>query len=124
MGHRSRDCWRRCRDYFLVHKICCFEAKKQFVGRVEDDALLLCPDYWDPNGNGSTNFTNIQMMVVWNGAPSLHLNDLSAATIAGAVIGVMAVSIVMTYLFFYPFLHRRLIAEDWQLRWYVRSFQT
>ena len=59
------------------------------------------------------------MMVVWNGAPALHLNDLSAGTIVGAIFGVMGVSVIITILFFYPFLYRRLVKEDWQLRWSI-----
>jgi hypothetical protein len=61
------------------------------------------------------------MMVVWNGAPSLNLNDLSAGVIVGAIFGVMGVSAVVTILFFYPFLYRKLVKEDWQLRWYNPS---
>ena len=61
------------------------------------------------------------MMVVWNGAPALHLNDLSAGIIVGAIFGVMGVAVVITILFFYPFLYRRLVKEDWQLRWYIPS---
>src|SRR5271170_5771155 len=61
------------------------------------------------------------MMVVWNGAPALHLNDLSAGIIVAAIFGVMGVAVVITILFFYPFLYRRLVKEDWQLRWYIPS---
>jgi len=57
------------------------------------------------------------MMVVWNGAPSLHLNDLSAGVISGAIFGVMGVAVIVTLLFFYPFLYRRLVMLDWKLRW-------
>lgn len=123
MGHRSNDCWRLCSHYFLVHQIYRSESEKQSIVRPENDAPLLCPDVGNPNSNYSIYFTKIQMMVVWNGAPSLHLNDLSAATIAGVVIGVICVSIIVTILFFYPFLYRRLIMEDWKLRWYVPAFQ-
>lgn len=58
------------------------------------------------------------MMVVWNGAPSLHLNDLSAGAIVGAIFGVMGVTLLLSILFFYPFLYRKLVMEDWKLRWY------
>ena len=60
------------------------------------------------------------MMVVWNGAPALHLNDLSAGAIIGAIFGVMGVTGLICVLFFYPFLYRRLVLEDWKIRWYPR----
>jgi len=60
------------------------------------------------------------MMVVWNGAPALHLNDLSAGAIIGTIFGVMGVTGLICVLFFYPFLYRRLVLEDWRIRWYPR----
>jgi solute carrier family 20 (sodium-dependent phosphate transporter) len=57
-------------------------------------------------------------MVVWDGAPALHLNDLSAGAIVGSIIGVMVVSAIVAIVFFYPFLFRRLVMEDWQIRWF------
>jgi solute carrier family 20 (sodium-dependent phosphate transporter) len=56
-------------------------------------------------------------MVVWKGAPSLNLNDLAPGTIIGAIFGVMGVTLVISLLMFYPFLYRRLVLEDWTLRW-------
>jgi sodium-dependent phosphate transporter len=58
------------------------------------------------------------MMVVWKGAPSLHLDALSTGAIVGAIFGVMGVTVLITLLVFYPFLYRRLVMEDWTLRWY------
>jgi len=57
------------------------------------------------------------MMVVWKGAPALNLNDLPPPTIVGAIFGVMGVTALVSILFFYPFLYRRLVLEDWTLRW-------
>jgi len=56
-------------------------------------------------------------MVVWKGAPALNLDDLSAGAITGAIFGVMGVTVLISLLFFYPFLYRRLVLEDWTLRW-------
>jgi len=58
-------------------------------------------------------------MVVWNGAPALALANLPAGVIVGAVLGVMAVTALLTILFFYPYIHRRLVMEDWTIRWYT-----
>jgi solute carrier family 20 (sodium-dependent phosphate transporter) len=58
-------------------------------------------------------------MIVWQGAPSLHLEDLPLAVIIGAIFGVVGVTLVISILFFYPFLHRRLVKEDWTLRWFA-----
>jgi solute carrier family 20 (sodium-dependent phosphate transporter) len=57
------------------------------------------------------------MMVVWKGAPSLNLENLSAGAIVGAIFGVMGVTVLVTMLLFYPFLYRRLVMEDWTIRW-------
>jgi PiT family inorganic phosphate transporter/sodium-dependent phosphate transporter len=57
------------------------------------------------------------MMVVWQGAPALHLNMLSAGAIIGAIFGVMGVTVIIVVVMFYPFLYRRLVMEDWTLKW-------
>lgn len=58
-------------------------------------------------------------MVVWKGAPALSLDNLSAGTIIAAIFGVIGVTVLITLLLFYPFLYRRLVMEDWTLRWYT-----
>ena len=58
------------------------------------------------------------MMVVWDGAPALHLDDLSAGAIIGAILGVMTVAALIAIVFFYPFLYRKLVMEDWEIRWF------
>jgi solute carrier family 20 (sodium-dependent phosphate transporter) len=62
------------------------------------------------------------MMVVWKGAPALSLDNLSAGTIIAAIFGVIGVTVLITLLLFYPFLYRRLVMEDWTLRWYRFSW--
>jgi solute carrier family 20 (sodium-dependent phosphate transporter) len=57
------------------------------------------------------------MMVVWKGAPALALDNLPAGTIIAAIFGVMAVTALLTILFFYPYIYRRLVMEDWTIRW-------
>ena len=65
------------------------------------------------------------MMVVWKGAPALNLDALSTGAIVGTIFGVMGVTVLVCLLLFYPFLYRRLVMEDWTLRWYpskINSF--
>ncbi|KAI5781482.1 phosphate transporter [Geopyxis carbonaria] len=60
----------------------------------------------------------LTMLIVWKGAASLDLDGWNAAQIAGTIFGVAGGVMLMVILFFLPWLHRLLVAEDWQLRWY------
>lgn len=58
------------------------------------------------------------MLVVWKGAASLNLDNWSPGQILGCIFGVAFGVAAICILFFLPYLYRKLIKEDWQLRWY------
>lgn len=63
-------------------------------------------------------FSILTMLIVWKGAPSLNLDELSNGAIAGSIIGVGSVATILYMLFLYPFYRRKLVHNDWTLRWY------
>ena len=60
----------------------------------------------------------LTMVIVWKGSPALKLNNLPDTTIVASVLGVAGVAVAFCLLFFLPFVRRRLVAEDWTLRWW------
>ncbi|PWW80209.1 phosphate transporter [Tuber magnatum] len=60
----------------------------------------------------------LTMLIVWKGAASLDLDDWSTGQIVGCVFGVAGGVALLVVAFFLPFLHRKLVQEDWTLRWY------
>ncbi|KAF1986501.1 putative phosphate-repressible Na+/phosphate cotransporter Pho89 [Aulographum hederae CBS 113979] len=58
----------------------------------------------------------LTMLIVWKGASSkVTLNN---AEIAGVIVGVGAAVALLVVVFFLPYLWRKLIKDDWSLRWY------
>ncbi|RPA95113.1 phosphate transporter [Choiromyces venosus 120613-1] len=61
----------------------------------------------------------LTMLIVWKGAASLGgLKSWSDGQIVGCILGVSGGVALLVVVFFLPFLHRKLIQEDWTLRWY------
>ncbi|KAG0128210.1 phosphate transporter [Tuber indicum] len=60
----------------------------------------------------------LTMLIVWKGAASLDLDNWTGGQIAGCIFGVAGGVAFLIITFFLPFLHRKLIQEDWTLRWY------
>lgn len=58
----------------------------------------------------------LTMVIVWKGAPSLDLDDWTGGQIAGCVLGVAFGVVALYGIFLLPFLHRRLVQEDWTLK--------
>lgn len=56
------------------------------------------------------------MVIVWKGAPNLKLDTLSDAQVLGAIFGGAGAAIVLYFYFWYPYLHRKLVLEDWTLK--------
>lgn len=54
------------------------------------------------------------MLVIWKGASSRI--KLSDAGVAGAIIGTGAGVAVLVSIFFLPYLHRKVVMDDWQLK--------
>ncbi|KAG7903597.1 hypothetical protein KL935_001129 [Ogataea polymorpha] len=92
---------------FLITKYCILErknsvAKALFFAPV---IVFIC-------------FSILTMLVVWKGAPNLKLNDLSTGATVGSIFGVGAVATLLYLLFFHPYFTRKLVHEDWTLKFY------
>ncbi|KAK9326086.1 phosphate transporter [Lipomyces orientalis] len=60
----------------------------------------------------------LTLVIVWKSGSQLHVSKLTPAGIAAAVLGVAGVTLVLYLTFFLPYLHRRIIKEDWTIKWY------
>lgn len=58
----------------------------------------------------------LTLVIVWKGAASLDLDDWTAGQILGCTFGVAGGVVVLYAIFLLPFLHRRLVMEDWTLK--------
>lgn len=63
-------------------------------------------------------FCILTMLIVWKGAPSLGLDELPQSTIIGSILGVGAVALVIFMIFLYPYYRRKLVHNDWTIKWY------
>jgi len=54
----------------------------------------------------------------FRGAPGLNLSNLSDGAITGSVLGVAGVTAIICIAFLLPYFHRRLVQEDWTIRFY------
>ncbi|CAK7903291.1 phosphate permease Pho89p [[Candida] anglica] len=95
---------------FLISKFGVLEIKT--VEKSLRNALILVPCMV------FITFAVLTMLIVWKGAPQLNLDELSPQAIGGSIIGVGAVAALLFMLFFYPYYRRKLIHNDWTLRWY------
>jgi solute carrier family 20 (sodium-dependent phosphate transporter) len=60
----------------------------------------------------------LKRMLIFRGAPGLGLDNLSNGAIIGAVLGVAGVTSIVCIVFLLPYFHRRLVKEDWTIRFY------
>ncbi|EGV61832.1 Na+/Pi symporter [Yamadazyma tenuis] len=95
---------------FLISKYGVLEIKD--FKRSLKNALLLGPILT------LITFSILTMLIVWKGSPSLNLDDLSQGATVGSILGVGGVAMVIYTLFLYPFYRRKLVYEDWTLRFY------
>lgn len=63
-------------------------------------------------------FAILTMLIVWKGSPKLGLSKLSDGTIAASIVGTGAVAAGVYLLFLHPYYHRKLVLNDWTLKWY------
>lgn len=63
-------------------------------------------------------FSVLTMLIVWKGSPKLKLDKLSTGTTAGAIFGVGAVAASLYMIFVFPVVRRKVLYEDWTLKWY------
>lgn len=60
----------------------------------------------------------LTMVVVWKGAQTVDLSEWGPGQLAGCILGVAFGVALLVSIFFVPFLKRKLVDEDWTLRWY------
>ncbi|GMF82211.1 unnamed protein product [[Candida] boidinii] len=58
------------------------------------------------------------MLITWKGAPNLNLDDLSTGATVGSIFGVGGVATIIYLVFIHPFFYRRLVHNDWTLKFY------
>lgn len=58
------------------------------------------------------------MVIVWKGAPNLKLDKLSDGQVLGAIFGGAGAAAALYWIFWYPYLYRKLVLEDWTLKVY------
>jgi sodium-dependent phosphate transporter len=63
-------------------------------------------------------FAILTMLIVWKGSPKLGLSNLPNGTIAAAIVGTGAVAAGVYLIFLHPFYYRKLVLNDWTLKWY------
>ena len=60
----------------------------------------------------------LTMLIVWKGAASLDLDDWGTAPTVGTIFGVAGGVALLSCIFILPFLHVKLVREDWKLKQY------
>ncbi|CAI5759457.1 unnamed protein product [Candida verbasci] len=95
---------------FLISKFAVLEIKNSRTSL--RNAMLLVPILV------FAAFSILTMLIVWKGSPKLGLGDLPTGTIVGAIFGTGGVATAVYFLFAYPYYRRKLMYEDWTLRWY------
>ena len=59
-----------------------------------------------------------ESVLIVRGAPALGLDNLSDGAIIGSVLGVAGITAIICITFLLPYFHRRLVKEDWTIRFY------
>ncbi|KAL0635297.1 Na+/Pi symporter [Maublancomyces gigas] len=60
----------------------------------------------------------LTMLIVWKGAASLNLSGWNTGKVVGTILGVAFGVMAITVTFFLPYVYRKLVKNDWSLRWY------
>ncbi|KAI9796362.1 MAG: Na+/Pi symporter [Piccolia ochrophora] len=92
---------------FSLTKYLVFKAKNPLRA-----GLLMIPVYFGVTSGILT------MVIVWKGAPKLNVSTWSTGQVVGCIFGVAFGVVLLCFVFFIPFLHRKLAKDDWTLRWY------
>lgn len=98
---------------FLISKFGVLERKPKTSLR---NALILVPVLV------FVAFSILTMLIVWKGSPKLKLDKLSGGTTAAAILGTGAVASAVYMIVFYPYYRRKLVHNDWTLKWYDAFF--
>ncbi|KAF5101395.1 hypothetical protein D0Z00_000874 [Geotrichum galactomycetum] len=92
---------------FLITKYTVLERKNSLR-----NAMLVIPVYFALTAGV------LIMVIVWKGAPNLKLDNLSQGQILGAIFGGAGAAAGLYFIFWYPYLYRKLVLEDWTLKLY------
>ncbi|MCJ1365942.1 hypothetical protein MMC16_005067 [Acarospora aff. strigata] len=92
---------------FLITKYGVLKRKNSFKA-----GLVAIPIYFAITSGVLT------MLIVWKGAPSLKLDKWPAGKVLGCIFGVAVGVALICIIFFLPYLHRKLMQEDWTLKWW------
>ncbi|KAI5965777.1 PHO89 [Candida pseudojiufengensis] len=95
---------------FLISKFLVLEIKNPKTSLRNAMLLVPCLVY--------AAFSILTMLIVWKGSPKLGLSKLSTGTIVAAIFGTGAVATGVYFLFAFPYYRRKLVHEDWTLKWY------
>lgn len=95
---------------FLISKFAVLEVKN--FDRSLKNALLLGPILV------FATFCILTMLIVWKGSPNLGLDKLSTGATLGSIFGVGGVAMILYITFLYPYYRRKLVYNDWTLKWY------
>ncbi|KAK9242270.1 phosphate transporter [Lipomyces tetrasporus] len=60
----------------------------------------------------------LTLVIVWKSGAQLNVSKLTPAGIAAAVLGVAGATLLLYLVFFLPYLQRRIVKEDWTIKWY------
>ncbi|CCO35880.1 Phosphate-repressible phosphate permease [Rhizoctonia solani AG-1 IB] len=60
----------------------------------------------------------LTMAILWKGSPSLGLAEMPPGEMSAAIIGTAAVVMLLSIIFWLPFVHARVIKGDYTVRWY------
>ncbi|KAL0579904.1 hypothetical protein V5O48_002075 [Marasmius crinis-equi] len=88
----------------------------KFIVLVRDDptrwALMTSPFFFFLVGSICT------MSIIYKGAPSLKLTELSDSTLAAAIVVTGIVLAILSLIFWAPFVHAKVVKKDYTIRWY------
>lgn len=93
---------------FIISKLLVLEVKS--LKRSIKNALLLVGFLV------FATFSILTMLIVWEGSPNLHLDNLSGTETAVSIILTGAVACAVYFIFFYPYYRRKILDQDWTLK--------
>ncbi|GAB1520230.1 Na+/Pi symporter [Rhizoctonia solani] len=60
----------------------------------------------------------LTMAILWKGSPSLGLSEMPPGEMSAAIIGTAAVVMLLSIIFWLPYVHARVVKGDYTVRWY------
>lgn len=118
MVHCPPSRWWICNNHLSHHQICRIEEKEPPSKGNDRHSYLFQHYTWYSNYDDCLEVSPSSDSADFRGAPALNLDKLSDGAIASSVLGVAGVTAALCVIFLLPYFHRRLIKEDWTLRFY------